>query len=382
MENNNMKESHQIKNISALLVLSLSSILGAHAAVIEPVTMCGQELDMDNTQYELSIDLDCDATTANYALLISANDVKLSLNDHTISAVAFDIPQSGILVTGDDNRVENGAVEGFGGITEGANILVENGKHNVIINMISRDANRGGIQVIARDGFRATHNQIIHNLVDTTNNLGAGLGVYSFGGRADFNEMHDNEVRNTAFHGIHIRAEAGEVYEGTASNNYVTRNAVNNTAAAGVAVLAVTGAAIENHITHNRIKDIGREGIIIQALQPVAELGSFAVGNVAAYNIISNTNLSAIYFNAQANATVNRNLILFNDLSRAGLHGIHFTDSNGSGELKDNNIDRNIVLHDTLISPAFSDCSFEGNDWMVNRVNGTNVFDTPACVTP
>ena len=144
-----MKQSYQIKNISALLMLiSLGGILEAHAAVPIPVNTCGQELDLANTSYELAVDLFCDATTAPYALLISANDSKLFLNDHIISADPFDIPEAGILITGDDNLVKGGTVEGFGDTTNGANILVENGNHNLITYMISQNSNRGGIHVM------------------------------------------------------------------------------------------------------------------------------------------------------------------------------------------------------------------------------------------
>lgn len=311
---------------------------------------------------------------------ISANDSALDLNAHTISADSVDIPEAGIHITGDDNLVRGGIVEGFGLTADGANILVENGNHNMVISMISQHANRGGIHVIAREGFRATHNHIKQNLVDTTNNFSAGVGMYSVGGRVDFNEVRDNKVQNTASHGIHVRSEAGEIFAGTASNNYVARNVINNTEAAGLAVFAATGATLDNRIMHNRIKDTGEEGIIMQAVEPAEGFESFIAGNAVTYNFISNTTQSGVFLNAEFNASVNTTQIMFNDIADTALHAIHLTDANG-GEVKENGIDRNIVAHNEQVTSAFSDCTFPDNFWVQNRINGTNVFGEPPCVT-
>lgn len=161
------------------------------------------------------------------------------------------------------------------------------------------------------------------------------------GGRTDFNEIHENKVRNTGRDGIRISSRVG----GSTSNNLVTYNVINNTGDDGIDVRAVSGTTLSNYIEHNWIKDTGStngDGILLRAVQPAVGFESIVAENLVSNNHIENADENGINVIAELNASVNENQVVHNNILNSMGQAVRLTDTNGT-------IEHNVITYNLLI---------------------------------
>lgn len=198
-----MKTPNFIQKYILFTTLTFGSLLSVQAAVPIDDNNCGAILPADTT-YELVGNMNCNDNEGSVALTLTGNS-KLLLKGFTISADALAPPQTGIMITNDDNLVAGpGSVEGFD--DEGIIIHEANNNHvnrvkivgGFVIGIFLFNANRNTlhdniiektvVQGIALDN--SNMNIISHNLIEVSMGNAKGIAL----DQASNNLVHDNKI--------------------------------------------------------------------------------------------------------------------------------------------------------------------------------------------
>jgi parallel beta-helix repeat protein len=222
--------------VSALGLAFLSSLYaGASSAAIKSVTTCGAVLSTAG-KYQLKADLsNCPST----ALTISANNVRLNLNGHTISGSNLGSGISVQSVTG--VRIIGGSVSGF------MNGVELNSAMNTQISGVTISNNAGyGIYLNA-----SSKNFISGNTVS----MNTSKGIYLFGG-SNTNQIIGNTISNNA---------KGTVLDdglqlNTSNTNKITGNMIVGNGQDGLELKDTSGNVLYGNIVNNN----GRNGIFLR----------------------------------------------------------------------------------------------------------------------
>ncbi|MCA1684007.1 MAG: right-handed parallel beta-helix repeat-containing protein, partial [Actinobacteria bacterium] len=191
---------------------------------------CGQEITADAVLQE---DLVC---TSGPALVVTADNITLDLNGHTISGTEA-MASAGILLRGVSGvTVQNGTVERFG-----AGVVIEGGSNNTVRNVTARD-NIGAVSGEYGDGIVLMDSS--ENLIQGNNVLhngpfsGISLVGASKGNLVRGNIVEDNNMLHTG-NPTAGRQDMGIRVEGPeANNNRVMDNTVSRSGAEGISLHA------------------------------------------------------------------------------------------------------------------------------------------------
>lgn len=273
-----------------------------------------------------------DHIPGGHGLVIGADDVTLDLNGHTIFGHGGFVvlhQASGVKVDGHSNTtIKNGTVRGFF-----HGIHVQNGSHNGVVNIESRDNTTGngivlqnvadsevkrntvinsggfgGISVF--DGRRdeqldhlpSARNTIANNVVDQANNRAATAGISLENGPD--HKVINNTVTNSSGSGIRLLGDRplgdgsslAPVTGAKVVNNDVVGNGTNaegvSTPLAGISLERTEASGVgadDNRIVGNRVHDNAEHGILVHSS------GNQITGNDARGNAVDDlrdTNMS------------------------------------------------------------------------------------------